>query len=87
MGGQKKFYNRWLNIVNNDILYKRCKAVALLFEHCQKTVSTVSTPILVKKQYALEQIQSLHNLFHKMIDTSNHNMKATLNHLKDYAQE
>ena len=31
MGGQKKFYNRWLQTVQNSLLYQRCKAVALLF--------------------------------------------------------
>ena len=36
MGGQKKFYNRWLETVKNSILYKRCKAVAQLFENCKR---------------------------------------------------
>ena len=36
MGGQKKFYNRWLQTVHNSMLYQRCKAVAQLFEHCKK---------------------------------------------------
>jgi hypothetical protein len=86
MGGQKKFYNRWIQTVQNDILYKRCKAVAQLFDHCQKSFALFGNPILVKKHYALDQMQSLHNVFHKMIQTSNHNMKATLNHLKSYAE-
>ena len=57
MGGQKKFYNRWLQTVQNDLLYKRCKAVALLFQHCQTSVDAVVSPILNKKQYTLNQVK------------------------------
>jgi hypothetical protein len=57
MGGQKKFYNRWLQTVQNDLLYKRCKAVALLFQHCQTSVDAVVSPILSKKQYTLSQVK------------------------------
>jgi hypothetical protein len=53
MGGQKKLYTRWLQIVSNDTLYKRCKAVSQLFSSCVKSIDKYATPILSKKQYNL----------------------------------
>ncbi len=73
-------------MVNNDLLYKRCKAVALLFEHCQTSVDKVVSPIICKKQYDLGNIQHLHNYFSKMIHTTNNNLKHTLGKLKANAE-
>jgi hypothetical protein len=86
MGGQKKFYNRWIQICQNDLLYKRCKAVAQLFQHCQKSVDQIASPILVKKQYNLGNIQKLQGFFSKVIDTHTSNLKSTLNTLKANAE-
>ena len=85
MGGQKKFYNRWLQMVQNDHLYRRCKAVSLLFQNCQKSIHNTVAPILIKKQYNLENIQQIQSFFGKVINTHTNNIKDTLNTIKTNA--
>ena len=41
----------------------------------------------MKKQYGLEQMTSINNMFHKMIHTSKHNMTTSLRTMKKYAEE
>ena len=76
-----------MNICHNDLLYKRCKAVTQLFNHCQKSIDSFATPILSKKQYNMNNIQQIHGYFNKMINTNSNNLRTTLHKLKENAEE
>jgi len=78
MGGQKKFYNRWMSTVHNDLLYKRCKALTTLFNHCQKSFDLCTSTILTKKQYSFNNIQKINGFFSKVKITNTINLRTTI---------
>ena len=66
MGGQKKFYNRWLNITDKTKLLNECRLVSNIFASLNFAIKSVSDIAFVDNKDNAIKEKALHQLFLNM---------------------
>jgi hypothetical protein len=77
-GGQKRFYDRWLESLKDYRVLKQTIALKALFRHSTSSFSKSFLPILrlgIKPSYTLSQIEHIQSYLTKVVSIREHNFK------------
>ena len=77
-GGQKRFYDKWIESLRDHRVLKQSLYMQALFKHTTSAVSTTYLPIFkigVKPSYTLEQIERIQSYLVKVVNTREANSK------------
>jgi hypothetical protein len=70
-GGQKRFYDRWIESLHDHRVLKQSLFIQTLFKHTTSSVSKTYLPIFklgVKPSYTLEQIERIQSYLIKVVN-------------------
>ena len=66
MGGQKKFYQRWLNVTEKNKLIKECQLLTKVFNTLHMSIKSVSDIAFANNKDTQRKLDALNKIFMNM---------------------